>query len=71
MSPKKLQAMKAKVFKELLDKYLAIEGHSVVSFAAELGVSRVSVHRWAGGARTIDRFTAEAIKKVFEKFEIS
>ncbi|MBL8865899.1 MAG: hypothetical protein JNK93_10100 [Planctomycetia bacterium] len=70
MSPKKVQAMKGSDFKKMLEKYLEIEGHSVVSFAEELGVNRVSVHRWASGKRTIDRFTAEAIRNVFKKFKI-
>lgn len=71
MSPIKAQAMKGSEFKQMLDQYLAISNeHSVVSLAAELGVNRVTVHRWASGKRTIDRFTADAIRKVFKKFKI-
>lgn len=71
MSPIKAQAMKGSDFKKMLEQYLAIsDEHSVVSLAAELGVNRVTVHRWASGKRTIDRFTADAIRKVFKKFKI-
>jgi len=65
MPPKKLTAMTKAEFTRLLAKYLAIEGNTAVGLASDLVVTRMTIYRWRTGARSIDRFTADAIRKYF------
>jgi len=67
MSPIKKPAMSAAEFSEMLNEWLLIEGNTLVKLAKDLEVMRMTIWRWKNGERTIDKFTAQALKKYFKK----
>ena len=56
MAPMKKVAMTKAEFTKLFDKLKAIP-LTPEQIATELGVNRVTLYRWASGARKIDLFT--------------
>ena len=64
--PKKKPAMSKSEFSKLFTQLKDVAKLSPDQIAEDLGVNRVSLYRWASGDRSIDKFTAAAIRAYAE-----
>lgn len=60
--PKKKPAMSKSEFTRIFTQLKETAKLSPSQIAEGLGVNRVSLYRWTSGERTIDKFTAAAIR---------
>lgn len=60
--PKKKPAMSKTEFTRIFTQLKDTAKLTPAQIADGLGVNRVSLYRWASGERTIDKFTAAAIR---------